>query len=434
MPSSKIKIIKAHEILDSRGNPTIEVDLETDLGIFSASVPSGASTGTYEAQELRDGGKRYSGKGVLKAIKNIKEIISPAIKGKDVSKQDRIDKLLIELDGTENKFKLGANAILAVSTAVCRAGAAAQNLPLYQYIAQIFNSSSKLQVPSSKLPIPCFNIINGGIHAGNDLAIQEFMVVPGGKSFSENLQRASEIYHNLKKILISSFNKQAINIGDEGGFAPSISKTSEALDFIIKAIADFSETKIGIDCAASQFFQNEKYHLDGSQFSKEELLKFYKSLVKRYPIIFFEDPFAEEDWEGWGKILNVKSQMPALHHPSGARIGAGSNVLIFGDDLTATNPERIRLAYNKKACNGVIIKPNQIGTVSETLKSVRLAKSFGWKIMAAHRSGETCDDFIADLAVGINADFIKAGAPARGERVAKYNRLLKIEEELKNNK
>ena len=414
----KIKNIKAREILDSRGNPTVEVELETEEGIFVASVPSGASTGKYEAVELRDGGERYRGKGVLKAIKNIQGVIFPAIKNKDVSNQKEIDELMIELDGTPNKSRLGANAILPVSMAVCRAGATATNLPLYQYITQIFNSGSKFQVPSFKIPVPSFNIINGGAHAGNDLDIQEFMVLPQQESFLENLRVGSEIYHILKEIVEKKYGEEAMNVGDEGGFAPPVSDTKEVLDLIIKAIKDYPKTKIGLDCAASQFFQDKKYHLEKKVFNSKELSFFYCELVKAYPIILLEDPFAEDDWEGWQKLI---SNFQFLI----------SKPLVIGDDLTVTNPKRIKEAQEKKACNGLLLKINQIGTISEAIEAGKLARFFEWKVMVSHRSGETNDDFIADLAVGIGADFIKSGAPARGERVAKYNRLLKIEEDFR---
>lgn len=411
---SKIKSIDAREILDSRGNPTIEVELKTGKFSVLASVPSGASKGKYEAVELRDNQKRYQGKGVLKAIKNIKEIIEPKIKGKDVIKQKDIDNLIIELDGTKNKSKLGANAILAVSIAVCRAGAKAKNIPLYQYIAQLQNVRD---LTSSNLPVPCFNVINGGAHAGNDLDIQEFMIIPRKKSFSKNLQTGSEIYYALKEILEENMGKSAINIGDEGGFAPPIFGTQSALGLLVKAIklaGHKKSVKIGLDCAASQFIKNKTYFLEKRVYTKEELLNFYQDLTKNYPVIFLEDPFSEKDWEGFTEITKK----------------LGKKITIIGDDLLCTNPERIKQAKEKNACNGMILKPNQIGTVSETLESVELAKFYGWKIMVSHRSGDTCDDFISDLAVGISADFIKSGAPVRGERVAKYNRLLKIEKEI----
>jgi enolase len=421
---NKIKSIKAREILDSRGNPTVEVELETDSGKFFASVPSGASVGKYEAIELRDGGKRYQGKGVLKAVKNINEIIAPKLIGKDPRNQKEIDQLMIELDGTKNKSKLGANAILPVSMVICRAGAKAKNLTLYQYIAKLAENRSLLI-----LPLACFNIINGGVHAGNDLDFQEFMICPQKKSFSENLRIASEIYHELKETLSKKYGKLATNLGDEGGFAPPIEFPDQAIELILEAVKKLNyekEVKLILDVASSQFFspphqkfgsggKSGKYKMKMGVFTQEDLLKYYQKLIKNYPILGLEDPFAEDDFDGW-KLLRSKLD---------------SQILLIGDDLIATNPERIKLAKERELCNAMILKINQIGTVTEALEAAKLAKDFGWKIMVSHRSGETNDDFISDLAVGISADFIKTGAPARGERVAKYNRLLKIEEEIK---
>jgi len=416
----KIKKIMAREILDSRGSPTIEVELVCGHGRFLASVPSGASKGKYEAVELRDGGKRYQGKGVLKAVKNINEIIGPKLIGKDPTNQREIDNLMIELDGTKNKSNLGANAILAVSMAVCRAGATAQNLTLYQHIRQIFN----LQSPIYNLPLPCFNIINGGVHAGNDLDFQEFMICPHTHplgeypSFSENLRAASEIYHNLREILKTKFGKLAIDIGDEGGFSPPLFLAEQALELILEAIEKSGYknlVKIAIDSAASEFFSDGKYKMKKILFTKGGLINYYFDLFKKYPLFALEDPFAQDDFEGFSEITKR----------------VGEKTTIFGDDLLATNIERIKLAKEKNLCNGLILKMNQVGTITETLEARKSVKDFGWKIMVSHRSGETNDDFISDLAVGIGADFIKAGAPARGERVAKYNRLLKIEEELR---
>jgi len=410
---SKIKSIKAREILDSRGNPTIKVDLITDQGKFSASVPSGASEGKYEALELRDGGKRFHGKGVLKAVKNVNEKIFPKIKGENPTRQKEIDDLMIELDGTENKSKLGSNAILSVSMAICRAGAVVKNLSSYEYIGQLAETRS----PLTHLPLACFNIINGGVHAGNDLDFQEFMIVPRMRSFSKNLQAATEIYHDLKEILKSKFGEMAINIGDEGGFAPPLILPEQALDLILKAIEKASYKnliKIIIDSAASEFYIDGKYKMKKVVFTKEGLLNFYLNLLEEYPIVALEDPFAQDDWEGFSEITKK----------------IGKEITIFGDDLLATNIERIKEAQNKEACNGLVLKIDQIGTITEALEAAKLAKSFGWKIMVSHRSGETNDSFISDLAVGISADFIKSGAPARGERVVKYNRLLEIEEEI----
>ncbi len=396
-----IKNIKAKEILDSRGKPTVEVRLETNNGVFVASVPSGASTGRKEAVEIK----------AKKAIDNIKNIISPEIKGKDPTKQREIDELMIKLDGTKNKSKLGANAILGVSLAVCRAGAAAQKIPLYLYINQLCEKGSC----SIGLSRPCFNIINGGAHADNDLEIQEFMVIPQKDSFRENFQRGKEIYENLKAILKKEFGEKGIIIGDEGGFSPPIKKDADAFEFLRAASDNFKGIKLGLDCAATQLYREGKYELDEKKISREEFLDFYLGLAKKYPIIFFEDPFSEEDWEGW-KMIKPKME---------------TKILIIGDDLTVTNKELVIRAINKKSIDGIIVKPNQIGTVTETIETIKVARRAGLKIIVSHRSGETLDDFIADLAVGVGADFIKSGAPARGERVAKYNRLLRIEEELK---
>jgi enolase len=413
---AKIKKIKAREILDSRGNPTVEVELETDFGKFFASVPSGASRGKYEAVELRDGGKRYFGKGVKKAIENINKVIAKKLKGLDVTKQKEIDQILIELDGTENKSKLGANAICGVSLAVCKAGAAFNKLSLWKYINKIYGGRISIDLPKA-----CFNIINGGVHAGNDLDFQEFMVCPKTKSFSENLRIGAEIYHRLKEIISKKYGKLATNLGDEGGFAPPIKDPEIAIKLILEAAKSLNyQNKISIilDVAASQFFDGKKYKTKIGNFLGKELANFYLKLIKKYPIEGIEDPFAQDDFESWQNFSSY-FQLPT------------SNFLIIGDDLTVTNPKRIKMAKEKGLCNAIIVKINQIGTVTEAIEAAKLAKSFGWKIMVSHRSGETTDDFISDFAVGIGADFIKSGAPARGERVAKYNRLLKIEEELK---
>ncbi len=405
--NSKIKEIKAREILDSRGNPTVEVELITDMGSFFASVPSGASVGKYEAKELRDGGGRYKGKGVLKAIKNIEEIIAPKLKGLEVGNQKEIDEILISLDETEDKSNLGANAILPVSMAVCRAGAIAQNFSLYKYIAFLVDNSFKIILPK-----PSFNIINGGVHAGNNLDFQEFMVIPQFEKFSENLRVGSEIYHTLKKILKDNFGEDSTNVGDEGGFAPNLSSTEQALDLTMETIqvSGYKDRiNIALDVAASEFYENEKY----SGKTSGEMVEYYLGLVEKYPIISIEDPFDEDDFEGFSAL---KEKCESIN--------------IIGDDLLVTNIKRIELAQEKKACNGLLLKINQIGTITEAIKAVKKAQFYQWKIMTSHRSGETNDDFIADLAVGIGSDYIKSGAPARGERVAKYNRLLKIEEEI----
>ena len=395
-----IKNLTAREILNSRGKPTIEVELETNRGIFKASVPSGASTGQNEAKEVNS----------QRAIKNI-NLIAKEIKGLNEKKQRKIDDLMIKMDGTEDKSYLGANTILAVSVAVCRAGAAAKKKSLYKYIQKISKTKKQRGQSSLKMPRPCFNIINGGAHAGNDLDIQEFMIIPNHNSFRKNLKEGAGIYQEVKQIIREKYGEQSINLGDEGGFSPDISKSLKVLDLVKEIIGD--NVKIGLDVAASQFYRDEKYHFEGKVLTAEKLLDFYADMIKKYPIEFIEDPFSEEDWKGFKKVT--------------AKL---KKITIVGDDLLTTNTERMRLAYAKDACNGVIIKPNQIGTVSETLEAVKLAKLYGWKIIISHRSGETLDDFIADLAVGVQSDYIKSGAPARGERLAKYNRLLKIEEEL----
>ena len=409
MKDSKIKNIKAREILDSRGNPTIEVDLKTNLGIFRASVPSGVSKGKYEAVELRDGGKRYQGMGVLKAVKSINKIIAPKLKGKDATNQKEIDEFLIKLDGTENKSKLGANAIVGVSMAVCRAGAAAKNLPLWKWI-------SKIAEKKPALPIPCILTMEGGLHGGGDLDIQEFMVVNFAGSFKERLRIGTEIYHILGEILSKRYGKSATNVGIEGAFTPPLKKTKEALDLVMAVIEKTgykNKAKIILDIAASSFYRNGKYDFEKGILSKEKLLEFYSELFSEYPIIAIEDPFSEEDWQGFQKITEKFL----------------GKITIIGDDLLATNLERIKIAVNKKACNGLILKPNQIGTVLGTIEAAKLAMKNGWQVFVKHRGGETCDDFISDLSVGLGTGWIMAGAPTRGERVAKYNRLLRIEEE-----
>lgn len=424
--ASKIHSIRAREVLDSRGNPTLEVEVATQQGVFHAGVPSGISTGTYEAVELRDGGKRYGGKGVLKAVQNVNKIIGPRLKGWDATKQKEIDEAMAEFDGTENKSKLGANAIVGVSMAVCRAGAAAKNLPPYKHIANMFMTAGADVVA---VPRPCFNVVNGGAHAGNDLDIQEFMVVPQFDSFSENLRAGAEIYHALKGLLQKHYGGMAGSVGDEGGYAPPIHSAHEVLKFIEMAAEQCGygsagplQVKIILDVASSQFFRKRerKYLAKMGVFTTDGMLNFYSELLSRFPrIIGLEDPFAEGDLEGWQQI-NQKSKIKP------------QKLLVIGDDLLATNPKRIKEAQEKKACNAAIIKINQIGTVSEAIEAVKLAKSYDWKIIVSHRSGDTCDDFIADFAVGVGADYMKSGAPARGERVAKYNRLLKIEEEILN--
>ncbi|MBL7156487.1 MAG: phosphopyruvate hydratase [Candidatus Pacebacteria bacterium] len=432
---ARIQKIEAREVLDSKGNPTVEVELVTDLGEVRASVPSGVSTGKYEALELRDKDiERYNGMGVLKAVENVNKVIAPKLIGKNPLKQKEIDDLMIKLDGTENKSKLGTNAILPVSIAVCRAGALAQNLFLWKYISRISHETStgergdkdielkrgfprKNKATSAvKLPSPCMLLIEGGLHAGNDLDIQEFMIVPTGKSFKEKLETGTRIYNDLKEILKKEYGEQAANVGDEGGFAAPLNKAQKALDLIIKAIrksGSGDKIQIVLDVAASHFYKNGKYKFEGKDFSAQELLNFYADLVEKYPILGIEDPFDQEDWKNFKEITKKLS----------------SKMYIIGDDFLVTNIKRIKKAIQEKTCNALILKPNQVGTVSETIEAAKLAVNAGWEVFVKHRGGETNDDFIADLAVGLNAKYIMAGAPARGERMAKYNRLLEIEEQ-----
>jgi len=404
---SKIKNVVAKEIKDSRGKPTVQVEVETDKGVFIASVPSGASTGENEALELRDA----DGKGVLKAIENVNKIIAPRLKGKNPENQKEIDELMLDLDGTENKLKLGANAILGVSMAVCRAGAGAKKISLYRYIAELAENGSLLFIP-----LAMFNILNGGRHVHKDphLDIQEFMIVPGKKTIAENLVICNKIFNNLKAEIEKEFGQNHLDLGDEGGFAPPISSVERALFLLKGAVGAEKDVSFALDSAASEFYDNGKYKIEGNELTRSQTVEFYKNLSKEFPIISFEDPFAETDWEGFKEFTaEMKGKT------------------VIGDDLTTTNVKRIKEAHNKQAINGVLIKLNQIGTVSETLDAINMTKSFGWKVAVSHRSGETTDDFIADLAVGSGADFLKAGSPAKEERMVKYNRLLQIENELK---
>lgn len=419
--------VVGRQIFDSRGNPTVEVDIITQQGLFRAAVPSGASTGIYEALELRDGGKGYMGKGVSKAVQNVNTIIGPALIGMNPMEQQKIDDYMVQsLDGTSNewgwcKSKLGANAILGVSLAVCRAGAAAAGLPLYQHIANLSGNKDLV------LPVPAFNIINGGTHAGNALAMQEFMILPvGATSFAEAMKMGSETYHHLGKVIKQKYGQDAVNVGDEGGFAPNISSNKEGLDLVRTAIANAGYTgkiKIGMDVAASEFLtKDEKYDLnfkvkdnDGSQkLSAAQLLEVYKGFCVDNPMVSIEDPFDQDDWKAW------ESMTAAI----------GKDVQIVGDDLLVTNPVRVKKAIQQKSCNALLLKVNQIGSISESIEAVRMAKRAGWGVMASHRSGETEDSFIADLAVGLSTGQIKTGAPCRSERLAKYNQLLRIEQEL----
>jgi enolase len=410
---SEIKKVTAREILDSRGNPTVEVDVVLDSGVRGrAAVPSGASTGTREAVELRDGDKkRYLGKGVLKAVENVNKIISPELIGKNPNKQKEIDYLMIKLDGTDNKAKLGANAILGVSLAVAKAAAQDEGVSIYKYLGG---------KDAKRLPIPFLNILNGGKHADNNVDIQEFMIAPiGAPSFREALRYAAEVYHTLKGILKSK--GLSTSVGDEGGFAPNLSRNEEAIEVIIAAIekAGYKPGKdiaIVLDPAASEFYQEGKYLLkaDNKSLSSEEMVDYYAGLVLKYPIISIEDGLAENDWEGW-KILTRK---------------LGEKIQLVGDDIFVTNPKILAEGIKQGIANAVLIKLNQIGTITETLETVNLAKKAGYACMFSHRSGETEDSFLADITVATNAGQLKTGAPARSERLAKYNQLLRIEEEL----
>lgn len=417
-----VKSLNAREVIDSRGNPTVEVDVLTEIGTFRASVPSGASTGIHEAVELRDGGKRYNGKGVLKAVSNVNDIIGEKLKGMDVTKQTDIDQLMIELDGTPNKGNLGANAILGVSLAMSKAGAIAKGQHLYRHYAELADNTDLT------LPVPSFNVINGGSHAGNRLAFQEFMILPvGASSFTEAMVMGCEVYHTLKGVIKGKYGQDACNVGDEGGFAPSIQSNYEGVDLLMEAIKQAGyekEMKIGMDVAASEFLTKDgKYDLDfksptndGSMvMSGEELMGVYADLCEKYPMVSIEDPFDQDDWENYTKM--------------NAAMGEGCQIV--GDDLLVTNVERIKEAADKKACNALLLKVNQIGSVTESINAVKLAKQQGWGVMTSHRSGETEDSYIADLAVGLCTGQIKTGAPCRSERLAKYNQLLRIEEYLK---
>ncbi|CAH0395281.1 unnamed protein product [Bemisia tabaci] len=418
MPISKVF---SRQIFDSRGNPTVEVDVVTELGLFRAAVPSGASTGIHEALELRDNNKNaYLGKGVSKAVENVNKIIAPELlkANLEVTNQKEIDEFLLKLDGTENKSKLGANAILGVSLAVAKAGAAKKGVPLYKHIADLAGNDNII------LPVPAFNVINGGSHAGNKLAMQEFMILPtGASSFSEAMKIGAEVYHNLKKVINAKFGLDATAVGDEGGFAPNILDNKEGLRLIIEAIdkAGYAgKVDIGMDVAASEFYKEGLYDLDfknpksdkSQWINSDKLTNIYEDFIKEYPIVSIEDPFDQDHWEAWSNIT------------------AKTNIQIVGDDLTVTNPKRIQTAVEKKACNCLLLKVNQIGSVTESIAAHLLAKKNGWGTMVSHRSGETEDTFIADLVVGLSTGQIKTGAPCRSERLAKYNQILRIEEEL----
>ena len=411
---SKIHEIKAREILDSRGNPTVEVDVTLECGAFGrAGVPSGASTGAHEALELRDSkNKRYSGKGVETAVKNVNTIIARALAGQDSLNQPFIDKMMIKLDGTEHKSRLGANAMLGVSMAVAKAAAEASSLPLYRYLG---GSGARI------LPVPMFNILNGGVHANwQSTDLQEFMIAPvGAKSFKEALRWGSETYHALKSVLKEAGH--SVGVGDEGGFAPALKTNEAALQFIVKAIEKAgyepgADIAIAMDPASSGFYENGKYNLrtEKRQVTSAEMVEIYAGFARKYPVVVLEDGLAEDDWEGW-KLLNKK---------------LGDKLELVGDDLFVTNVQRIAKGIKENCANAVLIKLNQIGTVTETVAAIEMARKAGWGAMVSHRSGETVDSFLADFTVAMGTGHLKTGAPCRGERVEKYNQLMRIEEEL----
>ncbi|VAI12278.1 unnamed protein product [Triticum turgidum subsp. durum] len=410
--AATIQSVKARQIFDSRGNPTVEVDVCCSDGTFArAAVPSGASTGVYEALELRDGGSDYLGKGVSKAVNNVNSIIAPALVGKDPTAQTELDNFMVQqLDGTKNEWgwckqKLGANAILAVSLAVCKAGASVKKIPLYQHIANLAGNKQLV------LPVPAFNVINGGSHAGNKLAMQEFMILPtGAASFKEAMKMGVEVYHNLKSVIKKKYGQDATNVGDEGGFAPNIQENKEGLELLKTAIEKAGYTGkvvIGMDVAASEFYndKDKTYDLnfkeennDGSQkISGDSLKNVYKSFVSEYPIVSIEDPFDQDDWVHYAKMTEE----------------CGVEVQIVGDDLLVTNPTRVAKAIQEKSCNALLLKVNQIGSVTESIEAVKMSKHAGWGVMTSHRSGETEDTFIADLAVGLSTGQIKTGAPCQ---------------------
>lgn len=409
-----IKHVHARQIMDSRGNPTIECDIELENGAMGrAAVPSGASTGSFEALELRDGGSAYMGKGVMTAVKNVNDIIAPAIMGMDASQQTELDEKMLALDGTPNKDKLGANAILAVSMAAAHAVANAKHEPLYKYIASIYGNANPVV-----LPRPMMNIINGGAHADNGLDAQEFMIIPNGaKNEFEAIRMGSEIFHNLKSILKKGGN--STNVGDEGGFAPNFHSCREALDTIIAAIqaAGYKpgdQVSIGLDVASSEFYKDGVYKFEGNDMSADQMIEFYEKLISDYPIISIEDALAEEDWDGWKKLTEK----------------IGGKCQLVGDDLFVTNPTRLAKGIENGVANAILIKVNQIGSLTETLRAIKMAQDANYGVIISHRSGETEDTTIADLAVATNAGQIKTGSMSRTDRMAKYNQLIRIEEQL----
>lgn len=415
--------IKARWILDSRGNPTVEVDVITQNGLYGrGAVPSGASTGRFEAIELRDHEQAFGGKGVSKAVNNIKEIIAPELKGMDVREQDIIDQKMIDLDGSENKGNLGANAILAISIAVSRVAARNSSKPLYIYLRELIQASDSKMKDKFLLPTPHSNVINGGEHAGNKLAIQEFMIMPiNFKTFRRALQAVSEVYQRLKAVLTKKYGPIARNVGDEGGMAPPMTFTTEALDSLVIAIEDAgysvkSDFLLAMDAAASEFFRDNVYHIDEKELTTMELLDYYSELMQAYPIASLEDPFEENDYSSFSSLTNV--------HPS---------LQVVTDDLTVTNLTRLTNAIDMAAGNCLLLKVNQIGTLSEAIAAAKLSFKNNWGVVVSHRSGETEDSFIADLSVALSCGQIKTGAPGRTDRTSKYNQLLRIEDELNNN-
>ncbi|HAO81282.1 MAG: Enolase [Parcubacteria group bacterium GW2011_GWD2_43_10] len=416
-----ISDLQAREILDSRGDPTVEVTVLTEGGITGmASVPSGASTGIHEAYELRDGDKnRYDGKGVLQAIGHVNKEIKQVIRGVSVTEQQRVDTIMIDLDGTTNKKNLGANAILGVSLAVARAGAAATGLPLYRYLQQVFDLEQKIY----SLPVPMMNIFNGGVHADNNLAVQEFMVVPEFKrgqaaDINESIRVGAEVFHSLGRVLKS--HKLDTDVGNEGGYAPEVDSSQTAIDLILEAIdrAGYQaggQVNLALDVAASEFFRQGKYHFEGKVLKSGEMIDLYEEWQKKYQLVSLEDGLAQDDWQGWTEMTRRLDD----------------KLLLVGDDLFVTSIQRLQLGLEFKAANTILIKPNQVGTLTETIATVSEAQQKNLKIIVSHRSGETMDSFIADLAVAVGAQYIKSGPTSRGERVAKYNRLMEIATELK---
>ena len=411
----KIQRVHAREVLDSRGQPTVEVEVALKNGVIGrATVPSGASTGEHEAVELRDGGKRFLGKGVARAVENVNRRLAPRLRGKEAQEQAAIDRMMIEMDGTSDKGKFGANAILGVSLAVAHAQARARGISLYRYLGGTAGKT---------LPVPMLNVLNGGAHADNNVDVQEFMIVPYGvKNFAEALRAAAEIFQMLKKVLHD--RSYSTSVGDEGGFAPRVKSITEAIELLLEAIAKAgyktgSQVALALDVAASEFYDNGRYVFkksDGRERGHEEMVRLYEDWVRQFPIVSIEDGFAEDDWEGWKMMTEV----------------LGNKIQLVGDDLFVTNKTRLKRGIDSKVANSILVKVNQIGTLTETLETMELAKASGYTTVMSHRSGETEDVTIADLAVATNAGQIKTGAPCRGERTAKYNQLLRIEEELGN--